>query len=146
MPSRKAANGGGKRWGGAGWGNRGSIAAAVALFRWLGWRRTLLVAFFAGAFGVGFYSAQLYADISRLIEQRKAALTSAIYSAPLKLNPGDKVGPLHLIDRLSALSYTRVENPAHPGEYSMVPGAMTIYVREFSTGVHGYAATITHLI
>lgn len=120
-------------------------AAASAFFRRLGWRRTLLVGFFAGAFGLGFYIAQLYADISQLIEQRKAALTSAIYSAPLKLNPGDKVGPLHLIDRLSALSYSRVENPAHPGEYSMVPGAMTIYAREFSTGVRGYAATITHL-
>jgi len=145
MPSGKTANGR-KRRKEASWYSAGRIVAALSAFFWrLGWRRTLLGAFLASAFGLGFYLAQLYGDISRLIEQRKAALTSAIYSAPLVINPGDEVGPLHLIDRLTALSYTRVENPAHPGEYSMVPGAMTIYVREFSTGAQGYPASLLRL-
>jgi penicillin-binding protein 1B len=113
--------------------------------RWIGWRRAFVGGFLFCAFVSGYYLANLYADISLLIEQRKAALTSAIYSAPLTISPGDEITPLHLIDRLNALSYTRVQNPANPGEYSMVPGAMTIYVREFSAGTRGYPAALLRL-
>jgi len=116
-----------------------------AFLRWLGWRRAFVSVFLFSAFAAGFYLANLYADISVLIEQRRAALTSAIYSAPLTISVGDEAGPLHLIERLNALAYTRVENPAHPGEYSMVPGAMTVYVREFSSGTRGYPAAIVRL-
>jgi penicillin-binding protein 1B len=97
------------------------------------------------AFSGGFYLANLYSNISQLIAQRRAALTSAIYSAPLQIDAGDEIGPLHLIERLERLSYTRVQQPAHPGEYSMEPGAMVIYVREFSAGARGYPATLVHL-
>ncbi|HXZ87431.1 MAG TPA: transglycosylase domain-containing protein, partial [Candidatus Binataceae bacterium] len=135
----------GRRRGGAGGGGRRAARQAVVFLRWFGWRRTLLSAFLFCAFAAGFYLANLYADISLLIEQRKAALTSAIYSAPLVVSAGDEVGPLHLIDRLQTLSYSRVETPAHPGEYSMVPGAMAIYVREFSAGSRGYPATLVRL-
>ena len=38
--------------------------------------------FLIAAFTSGFYLANLYASTSVLIEQRRAALTSAIYSAP----------------------------------------------------------------
>jgi penicillin-binding protein 1B len=126
-------------------GGRHAAAKTAAFLRRLGWRRTLLGVFLLSAFTAGFYLATVYADISELIEQRRAALTSAVYSAPLEVSPGDAVGPLHLVDRLESLSYSRVENPTHPGEYSMVPGAMTIYVREFSAGPHGYPATVVHL-
>src|SRR5260370_11910758 len=68
-----------------------------------------------------------------------------MYSAPLVISPGDEVAQLHLVDRLDHLSYTRGENPAHPGQYSMVPGAMTIYVRAFRIGSRGFPATLLHL-
>src|SRR5205807_5278020 len=109
-------------------GRRAATGTAQLLKR-VGWRRGTLLFFLLSAFGVGFYLAGLYANISALIEQRRAALTSAIYSAPLTINPGDTVESLHLLDRLNALSYGRTTNATHPGEYSMTPGAMTIVVR-----------------
>jgi penicillin-binding protein 1B len=128
---------------------RGTVARSGArvgrALRRIGWRRGIIGTFLLGAFAIGFYLANLYADISLLIEQRRAALTSAIYSAPLVLSTGDEVGPLHLIGRLQTLSYSRVETPAHPGEYSMLPGTMTVYVREFSAGTRGYPAELVRL-
>ena len=124
---------------------RNGARAAIASLRRLGWRRSLVGILILSAFGVGFYLAQVYVDISELIEERHAALTSAIYSAPLEVTPGDELGPLHLIDRLDHLSYSRVANVAHPGEYSMQPGSMTLFVREFAVGSHGFPATMVRL-
>src|SRR5713226_2271104 len=124
---------------------RRAATGTAQLLRRVGWRRGTLLFFLLSAFGIGFYLADLYANISVLIEQRRAALTSAIYSAPLTITPGDAIGPLHLLDRLNALSYARTNNPAHPGEYSMRPGAMTIAVREFAIGSRGFPATIVRL-
>src|SRR5712671_1724779 len=124
---------------------RNSARAAIAFLRRLGWRRSIVGILILTAFGIGFYLAQVYVDISALIEERHAALTSAIYSAPLEVTPGDEIRPLHLIDRLQHLSYSRVANVAHPGEYSMVPGSMTLFVREFAVGSHGSPATLVHL-
>jgi penicillin-binding protein 1B len=111
----------------------------------LGWRRGALIALVGMAFGVGFYLANLYGEISQLIEQRRAALTSAIYSAPLVISPGDAIGPLHLTDRLNNLSYMRVATPAHPGEYSEAPGSMTINVRPFTVGAEASPAMLVKL-
>lgn len=97
------------------------------------------------AFAAGFYLAQLYGEISALIEQREAALTSAIYSAPLVIARGDEVARLHLLDRLDHLSYTRVANPAHPGEYALTPGRITIYLRSFREGMREYPDELVHL-
>jgi penicillin-binding protein 1B len=124
---------------------RNGARAAIASLRRLGWRRSLVGILILSAFGVGFYLAQVYVDISELIEERHAALTSAIYSAPLEVTPGDELGPIHLIDRLDHLSYSRVANVAHPGEYSMQPGSMTLFVREFAVGSHGFPATMVRL-
>jgi penicillin-binding protein 1B len=124
----------------------GNAARAAGRFvRRLGWRRSIAGILILFAFGIGFYLAQVYSDISELIEERHAALTSAIYSAPLEVTPGDEVGPLHLVDRLVQLSYSRVDNVAHPGEYSMVPGSMALFVREFTIGSRGYPASLVHL-
>jgi penicillin-binding protein 1B len=121
------------------------LQATVKLVRQLGWRRTLLGIVLLSAFAGGFYVASLYDNISQLIAQRRAALTSAIYSSPLEITADDEIGPLHLVDRLERLSYSRVQRPAHPGEYSMEPGTMTIYTREFRFGDRGYPATLYHL-
>ncbi len=124
---------------------RNGAGAAIAFLRRLGWRRALVGILILSAFGIGFYLAQVYVDISELIEERHAALTSAIYSAPLEVAPGDELGPLHLIDRLDHLSYSRVVNVAHPGEYSMQPGSMTLFVREFAIGSRGFPASMVRL-
>jgi penicillin-binding protein 1B len=136
-------------------GSRGESAAkrtssswasvGVAFLRRLGWRRSLGGVAILLAFGIGFYLAQVYINISEMVAERRAALTSAIYSALLEVAPNDEIAPLHLIDRLEHLSYTRVENVAHPGEYSMVPGSMTLFVREFTIGSRGYPASLIHL-
>jgi penicillin-binding protein 1B len=122
-----------------------ALRGTAMLIRRLGWRRRLLGSFLLAAFSGGFYLANLYSNISQLIAERRAALTSAIYSAPLEINAGDEIGPLHLVDRLERLSYSRVQQPSHPGEYSMEPGAMAIYVREFRVGDRGYPAALLHL-
>jgi penicillin-binding protein 1B len=124
---------------------RKSARAAIAFLRRLGWRRSIVGILILTAFGIGFYLAQVYVDISAMIEERHAALTSAIYSAPLEVTPEDEIGPLHLIDRLQHLSYSRVAKVAHPGEYSMTPGSMMLFVREFAVGSHGFPATLVHL-
>ncbi len=112
--------------------------------RW-GWRRSALAIFLLFAFGTGFYLAELYSEISTLIEQRRAALSSAVYSAPLVIEPGDRIEQLHLIDRLGHLSYTRVASVSQPGEYSLSPGAMTIYIRAFKEGMQDFPASLVHL-
>lgn len=130
-------------------GSRGKRPAAGRLRRALkrlGPRRAAAGAFLLFAFGCGFYLAQLYGEISALIEQREAALTSAIYSAPLELERGDDLAQLHLIDRIERLSYTRVTEPAHPGEYSLTPGRVTIYIRGFREGMREHPAALVHLI
>src|ERR1700686_2782751 len=116
-------------------GRRGGGSAAAGRLRRalkrLGARRAAAGVFLLLVFGCGFYLAQLYGEISALIEQREAALTSAIYSAPLKIERGDDLAQLHLLDRIERQSYTRVNEPAHPGEYSLTPGRITIYLRGY---------------
>ncbi len=126
---------------------RGSAAAGRlrrALKR-LGPRRAAAGVFLLFVFGCGFYLAQLYGEISTLIEQREAALTSAVYSAPLKIERGDDVAQLHLLDRIERLSYTRVTEPAHPGEYALMPGRITLYLRGFREGMSERPAVLVHL-
>ena len=85
--------------------------------RWKRWRRgpwpkrVLASSFVLVTFGVGFYLAQLYSDISQLIGEREAALTSAIYSAPAQIRAGDDIDHLRLFDRLAQLSYSQTANP-----------------------------------
>ncbi|MGO8734399.1 MAG: hypothetical protein ACLQVM_16620 [Terriglobia bacterium] len=71
----------------------------------------LILVFFA----LGFYLAQLYGEISALIENRRAALTSAIFSAPFPIRTGDDIERSGLIDRLAHLSYSQVA-AANAGE------------------------------
>jgi penicillin-binding protein 1B len=129
------------------WTVRGLILArrAGALIRRAGWRRITITVAVVAAFGCGFYLAQVYREISALIEERRAALSSAIYSAPLEIADGDGLAQLHLLDRLGELSYSRVAAPAHPGEYSVDPGMITLYQREFTIGSIDFPALLVHL-
>jgi len=112
-----------------------------------GWRATTIAgaAFLLLCFAAGFYVAQLYGEISELIEQRRAALSSAIYSAPTIITTGEDTETTGLFDRLNHLSYSQVAVADAPGEYSRARGAMTIYVRGFKVGLNDYAPAIMKL-
>ena len=112
-----------------------------------GWRVATIagMGFLLACFAVGFYIAQLYAEISQLIVQRRAALSSAIYSAPAAIRTGDDIEAVGLLDRLGHLSYTQTPAPKAPGEFSQSRGAMTIYVRGFKVGTTDYAASVVKL-
>jgi penicillin-binding protein 1B len=112
-----------------------------------GWRvrnlaaGAMLFVFFAG----GFYLAQLYGEISALIEQRRAALTSAIYSAPHPIRAGDDIDRSGLLDRLAQLSYAPVAAANTPGEYSRSPHAIAIYLRAFRFGARNVPAELVRV-
>src|SRR5258708_9867505 len=118
--------GGGKRVSGPG-PNPASPAKAAKpankkpqAWRIRGWRVRNLAA--GGAlfilFAIGFYLAQLYGEISTMIEQRRAALTSAIYSAPHPIRVGHDVERSALPDRLIQLGYSQGPSANTPAVYT----------------------------
>ena len=109
---------------------------------WWRWRLTALGLVLLAAFGVGFYLAQLYGEISVVIQQRRAALTSTIYSAPKVIAPGDDVARAHLFERLRRLSYTEVAAVSGPGEFAVASGRLTVYIRPFRLGVREFPAML----
>jgi penicillin-binding protein 1B len=119
---------------------KGKAAARFSRLRLGGGAAFLLL-----TFGTGFYLAQLYAQISALIAERQAALTSAIYSAPTPLRAGDDIQRLRLFDRLAHLSYTQNPKVDRPGEYFAEPGLVRIYLRAFRAGVDDYPARMVRL-
>jgi len=115
--------------------------------RWRGvrWRYVAIGALFAGFFAGGFYLAGVYGQISELIEQRKAALTSSVFSAPAYLEPGQDIDQLRLLDRLRRLSYTRVTAVAKPGEYAQAPDRIIIFRRPFRWGASEIPGALINL-
>jgi penicillin-binding protein 1B len=112
-----------------------------------GWRVRNLVA--GGTlfvfFAIGFYLAQLYGEISALIEQRRAALTSAIFSAPFPIRAGDDLDRSGLLDRLAQLSYSEVPSANAPGEYTKAPHALALYLRAFQFGARHYPSELVRV-
>ncbi|HEV2171234.1 MAG TPA: PBP1A family penicillin-binding protein, partial [Candidatus Binatus sp.] len=96
-------------------------------------------------FALGFYLAQLYGEISVMIEQRRAALTSAIFSAPFPIRAGDDLDRSALLDRLAQLSYSQVPSANAPGEYTRAPHAIAIYLRAFRVGAKEYPAELVRV-
>jgi penicillin-binding protein 1B len=112
-----------------------------------GWRVRNLVAggFLLVFFAIGFYVAQLYGEISVLIEQRRAALTSAIFSAPFPIRAGDDLDRSGLLDRLAQLSYSEVPSANAPGEYTKAPHALALYLRAFQFGAKQYPSELVRV-
>jgi penicillin-binding protein 1B len=96
-------------------------------------------------FATGFYLAHLYAEISVLVEQRRAAMNSAIYSAPVAFETGDDLAHLHLVERLQQLGYSRAVLVEHPGQYAPTADGMMVYIRDFDVGVRHFPATMLHV-
>lgn len=120
------------------WWKRGPLSRRIRIATGAG--------FLALTFALGFYFADLYENISTLMEERHAALTSAIYSAPTMIQVGDDIDHLNLVERLRRLSYTQTPSPTSPGEFAVMPGAMWINVREFRVGSKDYPAALTRLV
>src|SRR5271167_3174495 len=112
-----------------------------------GWRVRNLAAgaFLLAFFALGFYLAQLYGEISALIEQRRAALTSAIFSAPFPIRAGDDLDRSGLLDRLAQLSYSPVPSTNTPGEYTRAKNTMAIYLRSFYEGAKQYPSEMVRV-
>jgi len=112
-----------------------------------GWRVRNLAAggFLLVFFALGFYLAQLYGEISALIENRRAALTSAIFSAPFPIRAGDDLERSGLLDRLAHLSYSQVAAASAPGEYTRAPNGIAIYLRSFKAGAKEYPAEMVRV-
>jgi len=112
-----------------------------------GWRVRNLAAggFLLVFFALGFYIAQLYGEISALIEQRRAAMTSAIFSAPFPIVAGDDLDRSGLMDRLAQLSYSQVPSANTPGEYTRTKNALAIYLRSFYVGAKQYPAEMVRV-
>jgi penicillin-binding protein 1B len=96
-------------------------------------------------FAVGFYLAQVYGEISTMIEQRRAAMTSAIYSAPYPIRKGDDVERSGLLDRMASLSYSQADAANTPGQYTKRPGSIAVYRRAFRVGVKQYPAQLIRI-
>jgi penicillin-binding protein 1B len=103
-------------------------------------RRRALVAFLVSTFAFGFYLAQLYTEISLIIERRRAAMTSSIYSAPLAIHPGDNLKRLDLLARLNRMAYAPTTVPSSPGQYFASDAEVIIFPRSFRLGVRDYPA------
>src|SRR5258708_23616200 len=101
-----------------------------------GWRVRNLAdgGFMLLIFAVGFYIAQLYGEISAMIEQRRAALTSAIFSAPFPIRAGDDLDRSGLLDRLAQLSYSEAPSANAPGGYPKTPHPPAPYLRALQVG------------
>jgi len=99
----------------------------------------------AHSFAAGFYVAQLYGEISALIEQRRAALTSAIFSAPFPIRAGDDLDRSGLMDRLAQLSYSQVPVANTPGEYTKGQHALAVYLRAFHVGAKEYPSEMVRV-
>ncbi|MGB8681394.1 MAG: PBP1A family penicillin-binding protein [Candidatus Binatus sp.] len=112
-----------------------------------GWRVRNLAAggFLLVFFALGFYLAQLYGEISALIEQRRAAMTSAIFSAPFPIVAGDDLDRSGLLDRLAQLSYSQVPSANSAGEYTRAPRALAIYLRSFYVGAKEYPSEMVRV-
>src|SRR5579875_464008 len=113
--------------------------------RRMGWRKVAVGVVFAGFFALGFYVSGVYTEISELIQQRRAALTSSVYSAPLILRPGADIDQAHLVDRLRRLSYSEVSAVSKPGEYAQTPKQILIFRRAFRWGSSLFPAALINI-
>jgi penicillin-binding protein 1B len=110
------------------------------------WRHVAIGTLLFGFFAFGFYLAGVYGEISALIEQRKAALTSSVYSAPMALEAGQDIDRSGLFQRLRRLSYTRIAAVAKPGEYMQTPGRIVIFRRPFRWGVTLFPGALINVV
>jgi penicillin-binding protein 1B len=94
---------------------------------------------------MGFYFVALWNDVTVILEQRRAALSSSIYSAPHRIRIGDDLVHSRLFERLATLAYSQVPEARSPGEYSKSPAAVTLYLRAFQQGAQRFEPQLVTL-
>jgi penicillin-binding protein 1B len=90
------------------------------------------------AAAAGFYFVALWNDVTGILAERRAALSSSIYSAAHRIEVGDDLVHSRLLERLGNLAYSQVPEAESPGEYSKSAGALSIYLRAFQQGAKRY--------
>jgi penicillin-binding protein 1B len=86
----------------------------------------------------GFYFVALWNDVTAILEQRRAALSSSIYSAPHRIQVGDDLVHSRLFERLGNLAYSPVASAQSPGEYTKSATAVSVFLRAFHEGAKRY--------
>ncbi|HYC55354.1 MAG TPA: transglycosylase domain-containing protein [Candidatus Binatia bacterium] len=84
--------------------------------------------------GSTFFLTRLFGDISNLIVDREAALSSLIFSAPHEIRGGDDLEGSQLMGRLDSLRYSLVDDPKVPGQYARKGSEIVIYLRGYQQG------------
>ncbi|MFN2424827.1 MAG: transglycosylase domain-containing protein [Candidatus Binatia bacterium] len=97
-------------------------------------RTFALAALGVAAIATGAYLVSLYSEISTMLAQRRAALSSSILSAPHAIRIGDDVAHSRLLERLTSLSYSPLAEARTPGEYAKSASRIAIYLRGFRQG------------
>ena len=82
-----------------------------------------------------FYGWYLSTHIEQRFSARRWSVPSRVYSDTTLLYPGQRINPIHLKDKLSALNYRIVpRQPAQKGELQISPDAITIF--PYRTAIH----------
>ncbi len=97
------------------------------------------------AAAAGFYFVDLWNDVTVILGQRRAALSSSIYSAPHRIQVGDDLVHSRLFERLANLAYSPVASAQSPGEYTKSAAAVSIYLRAFQQGAKRYDSQLVTL-
>ena len=80
------------------------------------------------------YGWYLSTHIEQRFSARRWSVPSRVYSDTTLLYPGQRINPIHLKDKLSALNYRIVPHqPAKKGELQISPDAITIFLNDLNT-------------
>jgi len=84
--------------------------------------------------GIVLYGWYLSTHIEQRFSARRWSVPSRVYSDTTLLYPGQRINPIHLKDKLSALNYRIVPRPpAQKGELQISPDAITIFLNDLNT-------------
>jgi len=108
-------------------------------------RRILVAALCLVLVAIGVSVAALYGEISTLLEERRAAMSSSIFSAPHRIRTGDDLERSRLVGRLTSLSYSAVSVPEAPGQYRTTAAGLEIYLRGFERGAERHSPALVNV-
>lgn len=113
------------------------------------WRNPLKLGLWA-LVGLGMlsslYLGVLYVIITDRFEGNRWRLPSKVYSDSYVVYPGQDLAGIHLLDRLKRLGYHSVSvQPQRPGEFRLGPGALEVYLNDFSYPDHEFKGFLMRL-
>ncbi len=95
---------------------------------------TLLVLVLLLSVSLFLYGWYLSTHIEQRFSARRWSVPSRVYSDTTLLYPGQRINPIHLKDKLSALNYRIVPHqPAKKGELQISPDTISIFLNDLNT-------------